>query len=94
MVGIDVVHYSVFEDHDSRMRVVYHDVYSIHVEQELGMEEVVVVHLVLTHSSVDLDVYQELLDHDVSLDSMEECILVNARMLLPQVQPKYVSSTN
>jgi len=58
------------------------------------MEEVVVAHSVLTHSSVDLDVYQELLDRDVSLDSKEECILVNVRMLLPQVQPKYVSSTN
>ena len=94
MVGIDVVHYSVFEDHGFRTHVVCHDVYSIHVGQELEMEEVVVVHSVLTHSSVDLDVYQELLDHDVSLDSMEECILVNVHMLLPQVQPKYVSSTN
>jgi len=63
-------------------------------DAELGMEEVVVAHSVLTHSSVDLDVYQELLDRDVSLDSKEECILVNVRMLLPQVQPKYVSSTN
>ena len=94
MVGIDVVHYSVFEDHGSRTHVVYHDVYSIHVGQELGMEEVVVVHSVLTHSSVDLDVRQEGVEHDVLLDSMEECILVNVRMLLPQVQPKYVSSTN
>ena len=94
MVGKDVVHCSVFEDHGSRMHVAYHDVYSIHVELELGMEEVVVVHSVLRHSSVDLDVYQELLDHDVSLDSMEECILVNVHMLLPQVPPKYVSSTN
>jgi len=94
MVGIDVVHYSVDEDHGSRMHVVYHDVYLIRVELELGMEEEVVVHSVLRHSSVDLDVRQDLVDHDVSLDSMEECILVNVRMLLPQVQPRYVSSTN
>jgi hypothetical protein len=58
------------------------------------MEEVVVVHSVLKHSNVDLDVRQEGVDHDVHLDLMEECILVNVRMLLPRVQWMYVSSTN
>lgn len=58
------------------------------------MEEGVVVHSVLKHSSVDLDGRRGRAGRDGFLDSREECIPVNVRMQLVPVWPMYVSSTN
>ena len=85
MVGINVDHYSVVEDHGYPKHVFCRDVYLIHVGREPGMEEGVVVHSVLKHSSVDWDERLARVGRGGLLDSMEECTLVNVRRQLLRV---------